>query len=80
MDIKTIRGADEDTWRRFKILAAKTGVSMATLLKAMVKEFEKSSRKFWRELLEEEKLLSNEEAEDMLKISREIRVMKGFRE
>jgi len=80
MEIKTIRNVDEETWRNFKMLASKLGLSMSILLKMMVKEFGKNNKKFWRELFNIGKLLSDEEAEDMIKISERLREERGFRE
>lgn len=80
MEIKTIRNVDDETWKNFKVLSTKAGVSMAILLKLMVSEFEKINKKFWSSFLSGEKLLTDEEAEDMIKISIGLRKERGFRE
>ena len=80
MEVKTIKNVDEETWREFKIIAARNNVKMSVLLKIMIKEFEKNNRTFWNEILNEKKLMSDKEAEEMMMITTNIRKEKGFRE
>ncbi len=80
MEIRSIKGVDGETWREFKTLAAKNNLKMPLLLKAMLKEFEKKSEDFWNDILNGEKNLSDDEAEDMIKILEESRKERGFRE
>ena len=80
MEIKTIRDVDEGTWNEFKAMAAKSNLKMSLLLKIMVKELERKSEDFWSKILKEGKKLSENEAEDMLKISESSRKERGFRE
>ena len=80
MEIKTIRDVDEGTWNEFKAMAAKSNLKMSLLLKIMVKELERKSEDFWSKILKEGKKLSENEAEDMLKISENSRKERGFRE
>ena len=79
METKCIKYVDEETWREFKILAAKNNLKMAALLKIMINEFEKNNRKFWDEILYGEKLMTDKEAEEMKKITKKIRKERGFR-
>ena len=65
MEVKTIKDVDEETWRKFKAIAVKNNVRMSSLLKLMIKEFEKNSKDFWDEILNGEKLMSDKEAEEM---------------
>ncbi|OIO41307.1 hypothetical protein COU56_02335 [Candidatus Pacearchaeota archaeon CG10_big_fil_rev_8_21_14_0_10_31_9] len=80
MEIKTIKNVDEETWREFKVIAAKNNVKMSALLKMMIKEFEKNNKNFWNEILNGEKLMTDREAEEMKRITANIRKEKGFRE
>ena len=79
MKTKTLRNVDEETWKNFKTLAAENNVSIPSLLKAMVSEFGKNSQKFWFSLLNGDKLLSDNEAEALIKIAHNLRKEKGFR-
>jgi len=80
MEVKTIKDVDEETWREFKAIAAKNNVKMSSLLKIMIKEFEKNSKDFWNEILNGEKLMSDKEAEEMKILTIKLRKEKGFRE
>ncbi|MBS3066331.1 hypothetical protein J4205_00775 [Candidatus Pacearchaeota archaeon] len=80
MEIRSIKNVDEETWREFKAIAAKNNVKMSSLLKIMIKEFEKNSKDFWNEILNGEKLMSDKEAEEMKILTIKLRKEKGFRE
>ncbi len=77
--VKTIKGTDEETWRTFKGLAAKDSVKLGVLLKNMLKEYEKTRNVFWKTIFETEKILTDEEAEDVEKIINKRRKEYGFR-
>ena len=80
METKCIKYVDEETWKKFKSLAEKNKMNMSVLLRIMVNEFEKNSKDFWKEILTGNKLLTDEEADDMIKITKEFRKERGFRE
>ncbi len=80
METKCIKYVNEETWKKFKNLAEKNKINMSVLLGIMVNEFEKSNRKFWDEILNWNKLLTDEEADEMIKITKEFRKERGFRE
>lgn len=80
MENKCLKGVDEETWRDFKALAIKNNIKMSILLKIMVSEFNRNNRKFWEEILYGEKLMSDKNAEEMLKITKNIRKEKCFRD
>ncbi len=73
MDIKTIKGVDEETWMEFKALAVKKRLTMSKLLAAMIKEYSKSANKVWNEILYGRRILSNKEADDLHIITKKIR-------
>ena len=77
--LKTIKSVDETTWTRFKSLAARRNIKMGILLKLMVEEYERKSKKFWAAILLENKILSDIEAEDLKKSISKIRKEYGFR-
>jgi hypothetical protein len=79
-EVKTIKNVDEETWRDFKVLAAKSNLKMALLLKIMIKEFEKKSEESWNKILKSGKNLSREESEGMMKVTEKLRKERGFRE
>jgi len=80
METKCIKDVDEKTWRDFRALAIKNNLKMASLLRIMIDNFEKNNRKFWNEILHGEKLMTDKEAEDMIKIIKQIRKERGFRD
>jgi len=80
MENKCIKNVDEDTWRDFKTLALKNSMKMSILLKIMVNEFEKNSKDLWKEILSRKKSLTNEEADDIENIVKNMRKERGFRD
>ena len=80
METRSIKGVDEDTWRKFKELSVKNNLKMSFLLKMMVDKFEAEGRNFWKKILSGEKNLTDKEAEKMMKVVFESRKEYGFRE
>ena len=78
-NVRTIKGVNRESWLKFKELAAKKGMTMRDLFENMIKEYSKKSDDFWDEILSGKKRISDKEAEDMLKIVKELRKDKGFR-
>lgn len=78
-EVKTIKGVDEGTWSEFKTMAAKSNVNMGELLKTMVKNYEKSAERFWKDILKGEKLLSDKEARELSRLISKEREKLGFR-
>lgn len=78
-EVKTIKGIDEDTWSSFKSYAAKNNMKMGKLFEKMVNEYSEKSEEFWSDILSGEKILSDNEADDMNKIVCRSRQDKGFR-
>jgi len=79
MEIKSIKGIDDRTWFEFKALAAKKRLPMGKMLSVIVEEYKKNSDKFWDEILNGEKILSDREARDMNNILKKVRKERGFR-
>ena len=78
-EVKTIKGVDDETWVKFKMLAAAKRVTMGYLLTTMIKEYEKYANDVWDKILHSGKILSDNEAEDIEKITRKMRKERGFR-
>lgn len=78
-EVKTIKDIDEETWAEFKSLAAKNKLKLGIFFKMILKEYEKNNRDFWDRILNGEKILSDEEAEDMEKIVKKIRNERDWR-
>ncbi len=79
MNIKTIKGIDDETWMKFKILAARKRLTMGKLLADMIEEYNKSSETFWAEILKGERILSDKEADEIENIVKKLRKERGFR-
>ncbi|MBS3168487.1 hypothetical protein J4216_05140 [Candidatus Woesearchaeota archaeon] len=78
-EVKTIKGIDDETWTNFKSLAAKDNVKLATLLKNMLKEYEKGKNIFWKDILKGKRIFTEEEAEKIEDLIRKKRKEYGFR-
>jgi hypothetical protein len=80
MEIKTIKGINEEKWIKLKILAAKNKMTMGKIVETMIDNYEKQNEKFWRDILSGEKIISNKEAEELLSVSKKVRKERGFRD
>jgi len=78
--VKTIKGINEDAWSSFKSIAAKNNMKMGKLFEEMLDRYKQDSKRFWDEILNGEKILSDKEAEDIEKSIKKLRKEKGFRE
>lgn len=78
--LKTIKSVDEETWIKFKTLAAKKNLTMSKLLASMVRDYERRADEVWDKILHSGKILSDNEAEDMHKMVRKMRKERGFRD
>lgn len=77
--IKAIKGVSEQSWQDFKELANREHVPMGKLLEEMVERRKEQQSSIWNHILSGEKILSDEEAEEMLEVVRKIRSEYGFR-
>lgn len=75
---KTIKGLDEETWSKFKSLAAENNLKMPEMFKAMMDEWNKSAD-FWNNILSTEKILSEKEADVLLSTTKKLRSERGYR-
>jgi hypothetical protein len=75
--VKTIKGVGDDTWREFKSMASRSGQPMGKFFETLVINYK--HKKQWDTLLHGKKILSDEEAEELLKTVRKMRKEYGFR-
>lgn len=81
MEVKTIKGIDEETWMRFKVLAAKKRLTMGNLLHKMVKEYDqKKDDDVWDFILSGERRISDKDADEMETSLKKLRKERGFRD
>ncbi|MBI4140703.1 hypothetical protein HY485_02585, partial [Candidatus Woesearchaeota archaeon] len=79
-EVKTIKDVDNETWARFKELASENNSNMGPFFKTMLKEYEKTTKIFWKDILTRDKILSDKEAEEFGEITKNVREEYGFRE
>lgn len=79
MEIKTIKGISAEKWIEFKTLAAKKNVHLGKLFEIMIENYADRGDLFWEEVLGREKILSDSEAEELLKKVKKLRKDRGFR-
>ena len=77
--VKTLKGVNEESWAEFKSLAVRNRTNMGKLFERMLEEYKRKSEENWSIILSGKKILSDKEAEDMLKIVKESRKEYGFR-
>ncbi len=80
MALKTIKNVEDAVWYKFKTLAVKNRLGMGELLGKMISTYEKETTKFWKEVFEGEKLLTEKEAQEMQAHVKDLRKMRGFRQ
>jgi len=80
METKCIKDVDEETWRKFRMIAVKNNLKMSLLLKVMLNEFEKRNNELWKDILKSEKNLTDSEAEEFSGLLKKLRKERGFRE
>jgi len=79
MEVKTIKGIDEDTWADFKSIAAKNKVKTGEMFKMMLKEYKKKSEDIWNKILKHKPILTKRECEAMEITIKELRKEQGWR-
>lgn len=79
MGTKTIKAVDEETWRKLKILSAEENEKMGKLIKNITDDYIKNKKSTWDKILRGEKILSDNEADDMIEIVKKLRKERGFR-
>ena len=77
--IKTIKDVDERTWNELKFISKKNKMKMGKTIRFLVHNY-KNRNNFWNEILNHKKILSDEEADFIVRDIKESRKEKGFRE
>ena len=80
MEVKTIKDVDPSVWAELKGLAERNSVPMGKMLGKVVQNYKEESRKSWDRILNAGKILSDEEANAMLKDIKRWRKEYGFRD
>ncbi len=71
---------DEETWKILKDLSNRRKLKMGSVLKYAVREYASKSDKKWLGIIPAKPILTDEEAEDMLKLVKKIRKERGYRD
>ena len=79
MEVRSIKNVDSSTWKKFKSLANKEGVTMSALLRSMIKNYEKKKSDLWGIVFENSGKLTKNEGEKLEKDCKNLRKEKGFR-
>ena len=76
---KTVKGVDDETWSRFKSMAARKNVTLGDCFREMVDDFESGAGKGWDLILNGPRILSRREGNEMKAVVRRMRKEYGFR-
>ncbi|MEK6867327.1 MAG: hypothetical protein AABX98_00750 [Nanoarchaeota archaeon] len=79
MMTKTMKGVEDETWAEFKSLAARNNLKTGQFFEKLLAFYKENRSAFWTDILKGEKIISDNEAADMQKIVRKLRLEKGFR-
>ncbi len=74
-----MKGIEEETWFEFKSLAAKNNLKAGQFFEKLVEFYKHNDHSFWNDVLKGEKILTEAEANDIRRITKKIRVEKGYR-
>ncbi|MBU0758298.1 MAG: hypothetical protein KKF44_09590 [Nanoarchaeota archaeon] len=80
-EVKTIKGVDNTSWAEFKSMAAENNKNMGDFFSDLVKFYkERKAKKFWDDILNGEKLLSDKDADKIKILVKEMRSDYGYRD
>jgi len=79
VEVKTIKDVEERTWSKFKSLAARNNMKLGAFFEIVIDDYDSHCKKFWNEVLNMGKMISDKEAEERIKILKESRKEYGFR-
>ena len=71
--VKTIKDVDEEAWLEFKSIAARNKMKAGQFFEKLVEEYKNKASSTWNAILNSGKILSDEEADEMEKIVKELR-------
>tara|TARA_Y100000310_G_C20328989_1_gene644353 strand:+ start:266 stop:511 length:246 start_codon:yes stop_codon:yes gene_type:complete len=78
--VKTLKGVNDRTWKKFKHIAARNKVNMGALFEKMVSTFDEREEAAWNAILETEPIFTTKEAETAKKEILAMRREWGFRQ
>ncbi len=76
---RTIKNVDEETWNELKMMSKKNKMNMGKTMRLIINDY-KNKNNFWDKILNNKKILSESEANAIMKSVKESRKEKGFRE
>ena len=80
MKVRTIKNVDDETWKALKEMASRRKLRMGSMLREIAKEYKRKPSDAWERILNAKPILSESEAENMLRTVEKIRKERGYRE
>jgi len=77
--VKTIKDVDDQTWSRFKSLAAANNQKAGQMFKIMVDDYEKNAKGWWERILAHKPVFSPKEYADIERKMKAFRKESGWR-
>ena len=59
MEVRTIKNVDAETWKKFKVLAVREGVSMSVLLRGLVNSYDRKKSSVWGKVFDKDNKLDH---------------------
>jgi len=79
MQVKTIKGIEEETWAEFRSICTKNRLNTGQCFEKIIAFYKQNAKDFWDDILSGKKILSHDEAHDMRVLAQKIRKDRGFR-
>ncbi len=79
MQVKTIKGIEEETWAEFRSICTKNRLSTGQCFEKLIGFYKQNAKDFWDDILSGKKNLSSEEAQDIRVMTQKVRKERGFR-
>lgn len=79
MQVKTIKGIEEETWAEFRSICTKNRLSTGQCFEKLIAFYKQNAKDFWDDILCGKKILSKEEANDIRDMTVRMRKERGFR-
>jgi hypothetical protein len=80
MKVKTIKDVDDETWKILKELSSRRKMKMGRVLRYAVRNYARKPEKNLTSIIPKEPILTNKEAEDILKYVKKMRKESGYRD
>ncbi len=79
MQVKTIKGIEEETWADFRSICTKNRLSTGQCFEKLISFYKQNAKDFWDDILSGKKIISHEEAQGIRVLTQKIRKERGFR-